>query len=65
MAAKRTRKKTRRPPKSFMRRCVAHVKAAARKARKHIRSPEAVCGGEWYHKMNRASRARAKRTHRD
>jgi hypothetical protein len=42
-----------------------HVKAAAKRARRAIRSPEAVCGGEWYHKMNRASRARAKRTHRD
>lgn len=64
MATKR-KTRTRRPPKSWMRRCVMHVKAAAKRARRAIRSPEAVCGGEWYHKMNRASRARAKRTHRD
>jgi len=65
MPAKRSRRKVPRPPKSFLKRCAAHVKAAARRARKAIRNPVAVCSGNWYHKMTPASRGRAKRKYRD
>lgn len=59
MAAKKTSK---RPPKSWIRRCASHVKAAARRAHRRIRTtPEAVCGGAWYHKMSPEARASAKR----
>jgi hypothetical protein len=50
----------RRPPKSWFRRCVAHVKRAGKS-----RNARAVCGADWYRHMSDASRRRAKRKYVD
>lgn len=52
-------KVSRRPPKSWWRHCVKHVKDTH-----HAISPERVCGAAWAG-LSRKGKQHAKRTHRD
>lgn len=58
-SSRKTGRKSRRPPKKWWGRCVAGVRASG-----SARSPEEVCGSEWYHKMSPAKKAAAVRRER-
>jgi len=62
-ARRRARAGSKRPPKKWWDHCVAAVKAAGKRARHRARSPEAVCGAEWYKKMGPTAKKRAKKRH--
>jgi hypothetical protein len=49
-------RRSKRPPKKWMRRCVRGVKKSGSAA-----APGAVCGSLWYHKMTKAQKRAAKR----
>lgn len=53
--------KSKRPPKTWIRRCIRGVTEGARRAGRKLRSAGAVCGNTWYHVMTAADRRRAKR----
>lgn len=56
-----TKKASKRPPKGWIDRCIASVKAGARRFKRSVRDPGGVCGETWYHRMTGAERKQAKK----
>jgi hypothetical protein len=54
----------RRPPRGWFRDCVAGVRSGARRGRRRVRDPAAVCGAQWQHLSASQKRAAVRRHER-